>query len=298
LSGIRNESGIWAPFVCLNGEMVPSEKARISVFDRGVLLGDGVYETVRAKNGRFFRWPPHRERLRHSLQAARIDSSGALAQVDQGLERTLSANRLREARLRITITRGEGGPGYRVLEGSHPNVILAASPWRPLDEEDYRRGVRAIIPRIRQTGRQDLDPALKSVSRIHLVLARLEAEEQGAHEALLLGAEGEVREGTSSNVFLVEKGRLRTPSLECGVLPGITREAILEIARAAGIPCEEARIGREDLDLSDEIFFSNTSWGALPVTSLMGRPVGSGEPGPLTRELHARLDALVEEECR
>jgi len=289
--------GNWSPVVWLNGRLVPAEKARVSVFDRGVLLGDGVYETLRVRNGKPFRWPPHRERLRHSLEGARIVLSLPLSALDEGIARCLEANDLREARLRITITRGEGDPGFDMMEGATPNVILAANPWKPLPGEKYRDGVQAIIPRIRQTGQENLDPALKSISRIHLVLARMEAAERGAHEALLLGSGGEVREGTSSNVFLAQGGKLRTPSLESGVLQGITREAILELARAAGIPCREDRVGREDLESADEIFFTNTSWGALPVTRLDGKPVGTGKPGPLTRDLGSRLSALVDEEC-
>ena len=293
----RKGYGSWAPVVWLNGDLVPAEKARVSVFDRGILLGDGVYETLRVRNGKPFRWPPHRERLRHSLEEARIVLSFPLSALDEGIARCLQANDLREARLRMTITRGEGNPGFDMMEGAAPSVIIAASAWRPLPEEKYREGVQAIIPRIRQTGQDTLNPALKSISRIHLVLARLEAVQRGAHEALLLGSGGEVREGTASNVFLAKGGRLRTPSLESGVLEGITREAILELARAAGIPCREDRVEQADLESADEIFFTNTSWGALPVTRLDGKPVGTGKPGPLTRELGSRLSALVDEEC-
>jgi branched-chain amino acid aminotransferase len=283
--------------VWLNRKIVPASQAKVSVFDRGILLGDGVYETVRVHRGKPFRWPPHRERLAHSLRMARIPLGGVLASLDEGLNRCLDANRLREARLRITVTRGEGNPGYQMIEGSPPSVIVAASPWSALGDEKYRNGVRVIVSQIRQTGRESLDPGLKSISRIHLVLARSEAEDRGAHEALLLGSGGEVREGTSSNLFLVKDGLLRTPSLECGILPGITREAILQLAPAAGIPCRENRIEREDLASADEIFLTNTSWGALPVTRLDGRVVGTGMPGGVTLDLGARLSALVDEEC-
>ena len=293
----RKGYGNWAPVLWLNGGLVPAEKARVSVFDRGILLGDGVYETLRVRNGKPFRWPPHRERLRRSLEKARIVLAFPLSFLDEGLAECLRANDLKEARLRMTITRGEGNPGFEMMEGATPTAIIAASPWKPLPGERYREGVQAIIPRIHQTGEDNLDPALKSISRIHLVLARMEAEERGAHEALLLGSGGEVREGTASNVFLATGGRLRTPSLESGVLEGITRQAILELARAAGIPCREERVVRADLESADEIFFTNTSWGALPVTRLDGKPVGTGKPGPLTRELGSRLSALVDEEC-
>ncbi|HEV8336903.1 MAG TPA: aminotransferase class IV [Candidatus Polarisedimenticolia bacterium] len=289
--------GGWAPFVSLNGEIVPALEAKVSVFDRGILLGDGVYETVRARNGKLFRWPAHRERLVRSLRSARIPL-GPPPEIDAAITGCLRANRLSDARLRITITRGVGGPGFDLAEGSAPNVIVAASPWRPLPEEKYRNGVKAIVSRIRQTAIESLDPALKSISRIHLALARMEAVDQGAHEALLLGSGGEIREGTSSNVFLWQAGRLRTPAVACGVLEGITRELVLEIARAEGIACEETRLERPDLASAEEIFFTNTSWGALPVTRLDGEAVGSGVPGPLARQVMERISLRVEEECR
>jgi branched-chain amino acid aminotransferase len=298
LLGTERDRGEWAPFVWLNGEIVPAVRASVSVFDRGILLGDGVYETVRAHHGRLFRWPSHRDRLWRSLHSARIPRTGSVSDLDRGIDLCLEGNKLGEARLRITITRGSGGPGYRMPEGAEPTVIVAASPWHSLAEDLYRSGVSAVVPSIRQTGRQSLDPGLKSISRIHLVLARMDAEETGAQEALLLGEGGEVREGTASNVFLVSGGTLRTPSLDCGILSGITREAVLQVARAAGIPCREERIPGGDLGSADEIFFTNTSWGALPVTLLDGRPVGDGKPGKVTRDLGERLAALVEEECR
>jgi branched-chain amino acid aminotransferase len=290
--------GAWAPFVSLNGEIVPAPDAKVSVFDRGILLGDGVYETVRARNGKLFRWPAHRERLIRSLRSARIPAPCPPPAIDAAITDCLHANGLSDARLRITITRGVGGPGFDLAEGSAPSVIVAASPWRPLPEEKYRNGVKAIVSRIRQTAIESLDPALKSISRIHLALARMEAAEQGAHEALLLGSGGEIREGTSSNVFLWQDGKLRTPSVACGVLEGITRELVLEIARAERITCEETRLERADLAAAEEIFFTNTSWGALPVTRLDGGAVGSGAPGPLARRMMENITRRVEEECR
>ncbi len=293
----RGRSG-WAERVWLNGEMVPGELARISVFDSGFLLGDGVYETVRARAGNVFRWPAHRIRLEESLSGARIRLPFPISTLDEGISRCLEANLLRDARIRLTVSRGEGGPGNEVpRDPRSATVVIAASSWRPLSEEKYREGVAAIVPRIRQTGRDSLDPAVKSTSRLHLVLARLEASERGAFEAILLGGEGEVTEGTSSNVFLVKGGKIRTPSLETGILAGVTREAVLELALAAGIPCEQVRLPREDLLSADEIFLTNTSWNVLPVSRLDGEPVGSGRTGAVASDLRSKLDELVEREC-
>jgi branched-chain amino acid aminotransferase len=288
----------WAPFVWLDGEVMASDQARISVFDRGFLLGDGVYETMRVVEGRMFRWRRHWERLLRSLSGARIEIPYSISSLEDGIAACLEANRLREARLRLTISRGAGYPGFDLDPGGRPTVLVAASAWHPLPEEAYRQGVAAIVPRIRQTGRESLDPGLKSTSRIHLALARMEATDRGAREAILLGVDGAVREGTASNVFIVANGRLKTPSTECGILEGVTREAVLEVASAGGRAGDELVLGRKDLDSADEIFLTNTSWGVLPVTRLDGNRVGSAVAGPVARELRGRLEELVTRECR
>lgn len=288
----------WAPWVWLNGDLVPGREARVSVFDRGFLHGDGVYETVRASAGKVFRWPPHRDRLARSLSGARMALPFPMATLEAGIGRCLEANGLREARIRLTVSRGEGSPGIEVSGGpAAATVVVAASAWKPLSAGFYRDGVPAIVSRVRQTGRESLDPALKSTSRIHLVLARLEASEGGAHEAILLSGAGEVAEGTSSNVFLVRAGGIRTPSVDTGILEGVTREAVLELARLAGLVAEETRISREELESAEEIFVTNTSWGVLPVARLDGKPVGAGRPGMVAADLGRRLAALMGKEC-
>lgn len=288
----------WADWVWLDGRILRRAEARVSAFDRGLLLGDGVYETVRAQAGKVFRWVPHRNRLARSLAGAQIRLPFPMERVEEGIQEVLEANHLEAARIRLTITRGEGGPGFEIPADSPPaTVIVAASAWRSLPSEKYRDGVAAVVPGVRQTPASSLDPALKSISRIHLVLARLEVARRGAHEAILLTTRDEVAEGTSSNVFLVRAGVLRTPSLETGILEGVTREAVLDLAQAAGIPTEESRMAERELDRAEEVFFTNTSWGALPVTRVDGGPVGSGRPGPVTQELGKGLAALVEREC-
>jgi branched-chain amino acid aminotransferase len=290
--------GSWAEHVWLNGEVLPAGEARLSVFDRGILLGDGVYETLRAHAGRVFRWEEHRKRLEGSLRSARIELPFPASSLQEAIAACLAANRLQEARIRLTVTRGEGDPGFEMMPDSRPNVVIAASEWRPLPDRRYEEGIRTIIATVRQTGKDSLNPALKSISRIHLVLARLEAAEQGAQEAILLGSDSRVREGTASNVFLVKGRKLRTPSLESGVLEGVTRAIVLEVASEAGIPCEEGHILPEDLSAADEIFFTNTSWGALPAGWLGSKPVGRGGAGPVALEMKRRVSEVIARECR
>jgi branched-chain amino acid aminotransferase len=289
--------GGWAGTVWLNGELVPAADAKISVFDRGILLGDGVYETLRVHHRRIFRWSEHRSRLERSLSAAGIVLPYPTAALEEAIGACVGANHLPDARVRITMTRGEGDPGFDLMPGTLPNTIIAASPWRPVPRERYDAGVAAITATIRQTGSDSLDPALKSISRIHLVLARMEATRLGAQEAILLGSDGMAREGTASNLFIVKDGRLVTPAVESGILEGVTRAIVLEQARRSGMAWAEGAISQADLQSAEEIFLTNTSWGALPVGLLDAKPVGLGKAGMVAREMGRRITELVEREC-
>jgi len=176
-------------------------------------------------------------------------------------------------------------------------MIVSASPFNGLDATLHERGVAVAIPLRRAMPAEVLDPALKTTSRLASVLARREARERGGFEAILVDASGCLTEGTSSNLFLVGGGRLRTPRIRDGSLPGITREAVIELARAAGIPVAEERLPADRLPEADEAFLTNTSWEVLPVVSVDGRTIGAGSPGPVTRVLLARYRALMRREC-
>lgn len=285
--------------VWLNGEILSSPQARISVLDRGFLLGDGVFETVRVHRGKVFRWEAHRARLDRSLSAARMRIGYSWPAVEEGIQNCLAANQLQESRVRLTVSRGEGGPGLEVSSAAEPaTVLISAHPYRPLPEPRYTEGVKATVSSIRQTSSASLDPALKSISRIHLVLARLEATDRGAHEAILLDGEGNVAEATSSNVFLCVRGGLRTPPLDTGILAGVTRNTVLDLARKAGLDVPEEPVREEELATAEEVFLTNTSWGVLPVTRIDHLRVGTGTPGAIATDLRRRLDELMEEECR
>ncbi len=287
----------WAPIVWINGSILPAAEARVSVFDRGLLLGDGVYETLLLRHESLFRWREHEQRLWQSLSLARISLPLAPAALRDAILACAAANGLKEARVRLTVTRGDGGPGFERKAGSAPCVIIALSQATPVPSEVLREGVAAVVARIRQTGRDNLDPALKSISRIHLALARLEAEEVGAREAILLGSDGILREGTASNLFMVRGGKLQTPSLDCGILQGVTRAAVLELAAKRRIAWEEGCYEAAALQAAEEIFLTNTSWGVLPVGRLDGHSVGAGRSGPIALQLAAAMQELVESEC-
>jgi branched-chain amino acid aminotransferase len=290
--------GGWAPLVWIDGSILPAGAARVSVFDRGLLLGDGVYETLLLRHRRLFRWREHEQRLWQSLSLARIELPLTPSALHEAILACAEANAMTSARVRLTVTRGEGGPGFERLPASPPCVIIALGQSPPIPPDRLRAGAAAILAKIRQTGTDNLDPALKSISRIHLALARMEAEDSGAQEAILLGSDGILREGTASNVFLVRGGKLLTPSLDCGILQGVTRGVVLELASRARIDWEEGRYKPADLQEAEEVFLTNTSWGVLPVSRLDGRPVGSGRSGPIALNLAEAMQALVERECR
>jgi len=284
-------------FVHLNGRLVPEEEARVSVFDRGFLYGDGIFESMRALGGVVFRRERHLDRLLRSADAIGLDLKGARAGLSAAADEVLEANRLADARLRITVTRGAGRPGDYVEALGPPTTVVSAASFQGLAEETRRSGVRIAIPRRRQIPFDSLDPAIKSISRLASVLARREARERGAFEAVLLDGGGHLIEGTASNLFLVVMDRLLTPPAPAGGLPGITREAVVELARAAGIEVAEERLPAGLLAEAQEAFLTNTSWEVLPVVQVDERRIGDGVPGPVTRDLMAAYRDLLAREC-
>ena len=280
--------------VHLNGSLVPESEATVPVFDRGFLFGDGVFESMRAVRGTIFRLGRHLARLERSASLAGLSPPAGLG---EAAAEVLRANRLDDARLRLTLTRGPGRPGDYVHAPGPPTVVITAAPFAGIDPQLHERGVMVAIPERRQVPPEVLDPTIKSISRLSLVLARREAAARGAHEAILLDAAGNLPEGTASNLFLVLGGRLLTPRVPGEALPGITREAVIEVARAAGIEVEEAPLPAALLHDTEEAFLTNSSWEVLPVVSVVGRPVGTGRPGPVARDLLGRYRGLLLREC-
>ena len=291
---MRGRCPVW---IHLNGRLVGEDEARVSVFDRGFLYGDGVFESMRAVGGVVFRQDRHLERLLRSAEAIGLPLAPTSAGLPAAIRELLSANELQDARIRITVTRGAGRPGEYVEALGPATVVISGSAFEGLDESMYRSGVSAVIPRRRQTPPETLDPAIKSISRLGSVLARREARDRGGFEALLLDAGGHLTEGTVSNVFLVAKSRLLTSPAPAGGLPGITREAVIELARGAGIEVSEERLPASLVKECQEVFLTNTSWEVLPVVRMDDRPIGEGVPGPVTRDLLAAYRDLVRREC-
>jgi len=281
----------------LNGELVPEEEAQVSVFDRGFLYGDGVFETLRVYNGTAFRSQTHWDRLRRSASLIRLDIPFTEKEYIDRLERIISANGLIEAVARVTVSRGVGPPRFTIEYEQSPTVLFWVRPFDGYPEELYRDGAKIVIAATRRTSPDAVDPAAKSANYLNSVLARADAEDAGAFEAVMLNAEGFLTEGSTTNLFIVRGDELLTPSLECGVLPGITRATVLEIAPQLGIKTTEAMLRPEDMLQADELFITNSTAEIMPVVAVENESIGDGTPGKVTLELHRAYRELVDEEC-
>jgi len=289
VSGMEPAGGAEGGVVYLNGRLVPAAEARVSVFDRGFLYGDGVFETVRAYGGRFFMGEAHYARLVRSAAWAGIDLPFDGAGFARILAQALGGQR--DALVRLTVTRGEGPPTPDPAGAGPPTVLAVA---RPAPETDFEAGIALATGPWRVAGGE-----AKTVSYLGSVVALGEARRRGADEAVRLNAAGEVAEGSVSNLFGVWAGTMATPPLDAGVygsiLSGVTRGVVLDLARRAGLDVAERRIRPGELAAAEELFVTGTGWEVMPVTTLDGVPVGGGKPGPVTTRLAALFRAAVKE---
>ncbi|MGA8849100.1 MAG: aminotransferase class IV [Dehalococcoidia bacterium] len=301
-----------AEIIYLNGQLIPRSKAKLSPFDHGFLYGYGLFETMRAYNGYIFRLDHHLARLRRSAEtiglAHSVIATLNVVKGKQSLEtactKTLEANKLKDARLRLTVSAGEGDMTPDPSTCSSPTVLVTAQNLVSLPPEKYESGFKSVLSSLRRNSQSPLS-RLKSTCYMENILARMAARAAGCDEAILLNEQGYLAEGSSTNIFLVMKslslkgrGQVRvliTPSLESGVLPGITREAILEIARAANIKTQERQVEVKELIEAEEAFLTNSILELMPLTWFEGKPIGTGKPGKLTRKLIAAYRKLIDE---
>ncbi len=280
--------------VYLNGVLVPREKASISPFDRGFLYGYGLFETVRSYGGRVFRLDRHLARLMHSAERFGLASQLDPAELEQAIYQTLEANRLLDARIRLTVAAGEGERGLSPpTSGKITTLVVVEKLTVP--SRIYDEGISAALVSTRRNSQSPL-PAIKSLNYLEGLIARAEAAALGADEAIMLNDRGYVSECSSSNIFLVVTGKLLTPSLESGILPGITREAVLELAHDSDIETMEGEIPPSDLVRADEVFITTSVREVVPVVMINSRPVGSGKPGEVTKRLMTAYKELVRRE--
>lgn len=276
--------------VYLNGRLIPRDQASISALDYGYLYGFGLFETMRAYSGRVFLLDSHLRRLADSAEAlgfslAGLDLKGAVMD-------TLRANGLGDARVRITVSAGEGAMAPDPASCNQPTVLIQAEDYRPCAEKVYRKGFSVVTASFRRNSLSPLS-RYKSTSYLDSILARQQAREAGADEALCLNEKGLLAEASMSNIFLVTAGAVRTPGLECGILPGITRQAVLNLAQQMGINTLEQDIQPDELLDADEVFLTGSLVEVMPVTSIDGKLIASGKPGRLTGRLMAAYKKLV-----
>lgn len=284
-----------SPIVYLNGRYMSIERASLPITDQGVLYGHGVFDTMRAYDGVVFRLGDHLDRLIANTDSFGIAIRGQREAIAGAIAGVLSRNRLREARIRVTVTAGSGGDGPVFPAKGSPNVFVTCAELPPGLEKAARSGYTAIFASVRRSSTSRA-ARVKATSYVEHLMARAEARESGADEALLLNEQGDIAEGATSNIFFVRRGTLYTPSLGCGILPGVTRKTVLELARSTERRVHEGKLLRWALLLAEEAFLTNAVIEVMPLVEVDGRPIGGGKPGPVTRELQKAYARQVREE--
>ncbi len=278
--------------IYLNGEFVPPEQATVSVFDHGFLYGDGVFEGIRAYNGRVFRLEDHVKRLFDSAQAIMLKIPLSQEDMCEAILETLRKNNLRDAYIRPIVSRGYGDLGLDPNKCPKASVIIIAFEWGSMYGYLYEVGLTAVSVSVRRNAPDSLPPNIKSLNYLNNILAKIEANIKGGNEAIILDSRGLVSEGSGDNIFVIKNGQILTPST-INNLKGITREAVMELAEIHGNPIQEKELGLFDLYTADEIFVTGTAAEVAPVTKVDGRIVGTGKPGPITKELMAAFKELT-----
>ena len=271
--------------VSIDGRVGSPEEVTLKVTDNGFVFGDSAYETLRTYGGRPFELDRHVRRLRRSIGLLGFELKTSDDEIKARIDACLSFAGNDESYLRVIVSRGVGDMSYRFERIPEPTVAMYVKPLEPNNEALYEKGASAVIVSIRRNPVEALNPAIKASNLLNNALATREAYAKGGFEAILLNTRGEVAEGAGSNVFIVKAGRLLTPPLSCGLLAGITRELVLEIAAATRVPFEERSVSADDLKTADELFITSTLKELLPMVTLNGSPVGSGAPGPVTQGL-------------
>ncbi len=282
--------------IFMNGKMVPENEAVISVFDHGYLYGDGVFEGIRAYNGRVFKLEEHVQRLYESAHSIMLTINYSKEDMIQAVVDTVNANKLRDAYIRLVVSRGAGDLGLDPRKCKESQVVIIADKIVLYPEELYEKGLTVITVATRRNVADALEPKLKSLNYLNNIHAKIEANRAGVLEALMMSSQGYICEGTGDNVFIFRKGKLLTPPPYLGILEGITREAVIELAKDEGIPLEEAPFTRHDVYVSDECFLTGTAAEVIPVIEADMRTIGTGKPGPVTRRLMDRFRILTQNE--
>jgi len=279
--------------IYIDGKYYDERNAKISVFDHGLLYGDGIFEGIRAYNGRVFKLKEHIDRLFYSAKAILLEIPMAHADIMAATVETCRQNRIRDGYIRLVVTRGAGTLGLNPRSCKQPSVIIIAGKIQLYPQELYQQGMDIITVPTTRNLHSALNPAIKSLNYLNNILAKIEANNAGCEEAIMLNAAGFVAECTGDNIFVIKEGHLLTPPLSAGALYGITRRTVMELAAQSGLAVGEPDLTRYDLFNADECFLTGTAAEIMPVVKIDGRTIGAGKPGPVTRNLVTQYHTLT-----
>jgi len=280
--------------VYINGKLYAKQDARISVYDHGLLYGDGVFEGIRSYGGKVFRLSQHLDRLWESAKAICLSIPISKEQMAQAIRDTLATNGIQDGYIRVVVTRGCGTLGLDPNKCSDPQVIIITDHISLYPAELYEKGLEIVTVSTTRNHPAALSPRIKSLNYLNNILAKIEGLQAGCIEALMLNHKGEVAECTGDNIFIVRDGKLYTPPRDAGILEGITRAAVIELARdEAGLRVFEVPLTKHDIYIADECFLTGTAAEVVPVVKVDSRVIGSGRPGPVTRDLMERFHRLT-----
>jgi len=279
--------------IFIDGKYYNERDAKISVFDHGLLYGDGIFEGIRAYHGRVFKLKEHIDRLFYSAKAILLQIPMSPVQITRAVVEACRENKIRDGYIRLVVTRGMGTLGLNPKSCKRPSVIIIADKIQLYPPVVYQRGLDIITVPTTRNLHNSLNPAIKSLNYLNNILAKIEANNGGCEEAVMLNAEGFVAECTGDNLFIVKNGALLTPPLSAGALYGITRRTVMELAEESGLKVSEPNLTRYDLFSADECFLTGTGAEIVPVVKIDGRVIGTGKPGRVTRRLEDEYHALT-----
>ncbi len=282
-----------SPPIYINGKYFSKEDAKISVYDHGLLYGDGVFEGMRTYSNKVFRLVEHIDRLYESARAILLTIPMSKLEMIDAVKKTVELSGLSDSYIRLVVTRGSGSLGLDPNRTSDPQVIIIVDLIALYDRKYYDEGLKIITASTIRNHPAALSPRIKSLNYLNNIMAKLEGLQAGCMEAIMLNHKGEVAECTGDNIFIVKKGQLLTPSADSGILEGITRNAIIELANTLKIPARETTLTRHDLLVADECFLTGSAAEVIPVVSIDSRPIGDGKVGPTTKQLMIEFKKLV-----
>lgn len=271
--------------IYMNGEFVPENEAKVSVMDHGFLYGDGVFEGIRVYNGRIFKLKEHVKRLFESAKSIMLEINMTEEEMTKAIIKTVKKNELKNAYIRVVVSRGVGDLGLDPNNCDKPEIVIIASSITLFSDDFYENGLEVVTVATRRNAHEALNPKIKSLNYLNNILVKIEANLAGVKEALMLNAEGYVAEGSGDNVFIVKDGVIYTPPSYAGILNGITRQTVMELAKNEGYTVKEELFTRHDVYIADECFLTGTAAEIIPVVKVDGRVIGAGEPGSKTKHL-------------